>query len=250
MKSGVAAGVDAAVELARDGGLSTGALIVAAGADEEHASLGADTFASMYRADAAVVTEPTGLRLATCQKGFEWVEVETFGRVAHGSRPAEGRDAILAMGRVLSRLDALNAELEGAKPHPTLGVASLHGSTIDGGRELSVYPDRCRLRLERRTLPGEPIDAGLDEVRTILESPEQVALGECQEQRAGERVEHASSVSGCARRCRDRVAGGEATGRSSGGRSGRARGSDRLRRRSPLGGPAAPSPAPPPLVHT
>ena len=151
MKSGVAAGVDAAVELARDGGLSTGALIVAAVADEEHASLGADTFASMYRADAAVVTEPTGLRLATCQKGFEWVEVETFGRVAHGSRPAEGRDAILAMGRVLSRLDALNAELEGAKPHPTLGVASLHGSTIDGGRELSVYPDRCRLRLERRS---------------------------------------------------------------------------------------------------
>ncbi len=169
MKSGVAAVVDAAVTLARDGGLDSGCLVVAAVADEEHASLGADAFATTHRADAAVVTEPTGLRLATCHKGFEWVEVETRGRAAHGSRPAEGRDAILGMGRVLAGLDAVNARLAAGVPHPTLGVASLHASTIEGGRELSVYPDRCRLRFERRTLPGEPVDAGLHEVCGVLE---------------------------------------------------------------------------------
>ena len=106
--------------------------------------------------------------MATCHKGFEWVEVETRGRAAHGSRPADGRDAILRMGRVLGRLEAVNARLAAGSSHPLLGPASLHASTIEGGRELSVYPDRCRLSFERRTLLGEPPDAGLAEAREIL----------------------------------------------------------------------------------
>jgi len=53
--------------------------------------------------------------------------------------------------------------------HPRLGTASLHASTIGGGRELSVYPDRCRLRFERRTLMGEPSDVGLTEMRAALD---------------------------------------------------------------------------------
>ncbi len=92
------------------------------------------------------------------------------GRAAHGSRPAEGEDAILRMGRVLGRLESLSAELASRPPHPLLGSASLHGSLIEGGRELSTYPDRCVLQLERRTLPGEAPDAALSELRGILES--------------------------------------------------------------------------------
>ena len=114
MKSGVAAMVDAAAAVARRGGLPAGRLIVAAVADEEHASAGADLLVGEHRADGAVVTEPTDLRMATAHKGFEWVEVETRGRAAHGSRPADGRDAIVHMGRVLGRLEALDATLQGA----------------------------------------------------------------------------------------------------------------------------------------
>ena len=170
MKSGVAAMIDAAVRLAVRGGLPSGRLVVAAVADEEHASLGADALVRDHRADGAVVTEPTDLRMAACHKGFEWVEVETRGRAAHGSRPADGRDAILRMGRVLHRLEAVDARLAAGPSHPLLGPASLHASTVAGGRELSVYPDLCRLSFERRTLPGEPPDAGLVEAQGILDT--------------------------------------------------------------------------------
>lgn len=169
MKSGVAAMVDAAARLARDGGLATGRLIVAAVADEEHASLGSDALAKEHSADGAVVTEPTGLEVATAHKGFEWVEVETRGRAAHGSRPADGRDAILRMGRVLARLEAINTALMTGPGHPLLGTPSLHASTIVGGRELSVYPDRCCLRFERRTLTDESPEVGLTEVQRALD---------------------------------------------------------------------------------
>ena len=168
MKSGVAAMVDAAVAVARRGGLASGRLVVAAVADEEHASAGAELLAAGQRADGAVVTEPTDLRVATAHKGFEWVEVETRGRAAHGSRPADGRDAILHMGRVLACMEAVDATLQADEAHPRLGTASLHASTIHGGRAYSIYPDRCVLRFERRTVSGEAADAGLAEVRTAL----------------------------------------------------------------------------------
>ena len=141
---------------------------MAAVADEEHASAGAAALAKAHTADGAVVTEPTDLRVATAHKGFEWVEIETRGRAAHGSRPADGRDAILHMGRVLGRLEALEAALGAGATHPRLGRASLHASTIHGGQALSVYPDRCALAVERRTLVGEPPDVGLTEVRAVL----------------------------------------------------------------------------------
>ena len=168
MKSGVAAMVDAAVRVARNGGLPRGRLVVAGVADEEHASAGAEALVEGHSADGAVVTEPTDLRVATAHKGFEWVEIETRGRAAHGSRPDDGRDTILDMGRVLGRLEAVEAELEGGSTHPRLGRASLHASTIHGGQALSVYPDRCVLGVERRTLTGESSDVGLTEVERVL----------------------------------------------------------------------------------
>jgi acetylornithine deacetylase len=168
MKGGVAAMVGAARALAESGGLAGGRLIVAAVADEEFASLGAAAVARRWHADAAVVTEPTDLAIGMAHKGFAWIEVETFGRAAHGSRPREGEDAILRMGRVLARLEALDREIQARPPHPLLGTASLHASRIEGGRELSSYPDHCRLELERRTLPGETEEIALGEVRSLL----------------------------------------------------------------------------------
>jgi acetylornithine deacetylase len=154
MKGGVAAMIDSARVLARDG-LHAGRLIVAAVIDEEYESIGADALVTRWRADAAVVTEPTDLQIAIGHKGFAWFEIETRGRAAHGSRPREGRDAIVRMGRVLNELERLDRRLQARSPHPLMGTASLHASTIAGGRELSSYPDRCTLKYERRTVGGE-----------------------------------------------------------------------------------------------
>jgi acetylornithine deacetylase len=170
MKGGLAAMIDAARRLVESGGLENGRLIVAAVVDEEHASRGAEALVAGWSADGAVVTEPTDLDVAVAHKGFQWVTVETRGRAAHGSRPAEGRDAILRMGRVLARLEALGRGLERRSPHALLGTPSLHASLIHGGHELSSYPVRAWLQFERRTLPGEPADTALREMLGILDA--------------------------------------------------------------------------------
>jgi len=169
MKSGVSAMICAAQKIAESGGLDAGRLIIAAVVDEEHSSIGADALVKEFPADAAVVTEPTDLEITVGHKGFAWVEVEVLGRAAHGSRPKEGEDAILRMGRVLGRLEAVDRDLQARAPHPLVGTGSLHASTIEGGRELSSYPDSARLQMERRTLPGELESQALAEVQSILD---------------------------------------------------------------------------------
>jgi acetylornithine deacetylase len=134
-----------------------GDVVVAAVADEEHASLGVQEALRSVRADAAIVTEPTELELIVAHKGFVWAEIEVTGVAAHGSRPQLGEDAIVKAGPVLTALGELDEAL-GARTHPLLGRGSVHASTINGGVELSSYPARCVIGLERRTLPGETTD--------------------------------------------------------------------------------------------
>jgi len=168
MKGGIAAMIGAARRVVETGGLPGGKLIIAAVADEEYASVGAEALVTRWKADAAVVTEPTDLIIATGHKGFAWVEILVEGIAAHGSRPREGRDAILRMGRVLTCLEALDRKLQSRTPHPVMGTSSLHASLITGGRELSTYPDRCVLQLERRSVIGETGHTALAEVEAIL----------------------------------------------------------------------------------
>jgi acetylornithine deacetylase/succinyl-diaminopimelate desuccinylase family protein len=170
MKGGVAAMISAARAIAGHGGLRSGRVVIAAVVDEEHASIGAEALVTTWSADAAVVTEPTEMAIAVGHKGFAWVEVEVAGTAAHGSRPADGEDAILRMGRVLARLEALDATLQARPPHALMGTGSLHASLIQGGREMSTYPDRAVLQLERRTLPGEPETIAIEEVREIIDA--------------------------------------------------------------------------------
>ncbi len=152
MKAGLAAALLACREAAsRD---LAGDVVVAAVADEEHASLGVQEVLATVRADAAIVTEPTELELVIAHRGFVWAEIEVTGRAAHGSRPHLGVDAIVKAGPILIALGELDAALEG-REHRLLGRGSVHASVIHGGEELSSYPARCVIGLERRTLPGE-----------------------------------------------------------------------------------------------
>ena len=156
MKGGVAALLAAAQRLAASPGPRPN-LAVALTADEEHASIGMADLVSGPTpiADLAVVCEPTNLRVMPAHKGFVWVEAEFRGRAAHGSLPDVGIDAIRHAGLYLAELDALAADLGRREAHPLLGHGSFHAGTIRGGTAESVYPDRCSLLLERRTMPGE-----------------------------------------------------------------------------------------------
>jgi len=169
MKAGLAAIMVAAARAAGDH--LAGDVTVAAVCDEEFASAGAYAVAGSVTADAAIVTEPTGdeISIAIAHKGFTWHHIVVHGRAAHGSKPQEGVDAIAHMGHVLVAVDRLAGRLGESPGHPLLGPGSVHASIIEGGRELSTYPDSCRLQLERRTLPGETVETVEAELSAILD---------------------------------------------------------------------------------
>ena len=167
MKAGLAAALVACRDAATDG--IAGEVIVAAVADEEHASLGIQEVLREVSADAAVVTEPTELAIAMAHKGFVWIEIEVAGRAAHGSRPHLGVDAILKAGPILVGLAALDRRLAG-RPHAAVGSGSLHGSLIHGGTGESTIPDRCVITVERRTIPGETAADVEREIEDVLEA--------------------------------------------------------------------------------
>jgi acetylornithine deacetylase len=170
MKGGVAAMCAAAARLR---GALKGDVILAGVVDEEWQSAGTSAvLAAGHRADAAVVTEPTRLRVMPAHKGFSWIEVRVRGRAAHGSRWDIGVDAIRHAGLLLAELDRIDSDELPKRTHALLGRASLHASFIEGGLGLSTYPDRCVVRIERRTIPGEStvdvrleIDAACERVR-------------------------------------------------------------------------------------
>jgi acetylornithine deacetylase len=166
MKAGLAAIMLAGADAAQAG--LAGDVIVTAVCDEEVASIGTARVAERYRADAAIVSEPTEMRLALAHKGFVGFEIEAKGRAAHGSRPDLGVDAIARMGRVLVGIEELDRRLRAEPTHPLLGSGSLHASVIEGGQEFSSYPERCLLKGERRTIPGESDAHVKGELRELL----------------------------------------------------------------------------------
>ncbi len=166
MKAGLAASMLAIAQAKR---LSLrGDVLLTAVSDEEYASIGTQSIVKQWHADAAIVTEPTELQLQVAHKGFIWCEIITEGRAAHGSRPDLGRDAIVKMGRILLGLERLNHKLQDGPSHPLLGHGSLHASLIQGGQELSSYPERCVLQMERRTIPGETPQLVEEQIREVL----------------------------------------------------------------------------------
>jgi acetylornithine deacetylase len=167
MKGSLAAAMIACAALAKDP--PAGDVILTAVCDEEYASIGTSVVLRNWRADAAIVTEPTGLDVCIAHKGFIWFEVDSAGVAAHGSKPELGVDAIAKMGRVLTGIEALDQSLRARPRHPLLSSGSIHASLISGGQELSTYPERCRLSVERRTVPGETPAEAEAELQEVIE---------------------------------------------------------------------------------
>ena len=132
-----------------------GDVVISGVADEEFTSIGMSDVIEAYPVDAAIVTEPTHLQICLAHKGFVWIEIETSGRAAHGSRFELGIDANMHMGRFLAELDHYQQTLRSSAPHALVGPPSLHAATLRGGTGISTYAASCTLEIERRTIPGE-----------------------------------------------------------------------------------------------
>jgi len=169
MKGSLAAGMAAAKALADGGAALCGDLLVAAVADEEYGSIGTVDLCTRLKVDAAIVTEPTSLRVCLAHKGYMWIEVETTGCAAHGSKFEQGVDANMRMGRFLGELSKLEQELRARPGHALVGPPSLHAAMIAGGSGLSMYAASCKLQIERRTVPGETEAQVLAELQAIAD---------------------------------------------------------------------------------
>jgi acetylornithine deacetylase len=168
MKGSLAAMIGAMEALAATNERLAGDVLFTAVVDEEYMSIGTSELVKRFRADAAIVGEPTKMNIATAHRGYAWLEVETVGKPAHGSMPEKGADAIEKMARIISQLDSIRMK-SNVHRHPLLGTTSIHTSTITGGSDWSTVPARCVLRLERRLLPGEKSQAPVEELRKAIQ---------------------------------------------------------------------------------
>jgi len=156
-KGSVATFFTALCDLAKSGPRPRATEVVFAGlVDEEQAQAGSRFLAhSKFKADLAIVGEPTMLKVATAHKGSVWLNIETRGQSAHGATPWFGRNAVHEMARVVDVLETDFAARLRKRRHPLLGCASVSVGTIHGGTQPNIVPDHCHISVDRRTLPGE-----------------------------------------------------------------------------------------------
>lgn len=205
MKGSVAAIMSAAAALAHEN--LSGRVLIALVADEEYASIGAQDFVKRHSADACVLTEPSEGRLVLGHKGFVWAEIVTRGRAAHGSRWDLGVSAIAKMGRIISALEHFDQVELRRRVHPLVGPASQHCSLIEGGSGLSTYAEECRLKVERRTLPGELPRCVMQELEEVIRSTGEEAQVRCLLDRPPLDCDRKSKIASCLREAATSVTG-------------------------------------------
>jgi len=167
MKGPLAAMATALVVL-RDA-LPAGEVVLAAVADEEMESIGAERLiARGLVAEGAVVGEPTSNRLALGHKGLEWLEIEFTGRAAHGGTPEAGVNAVVAAARFVAAVGERLCPRFAARRHPLIGPPTLNFGTVAGGDQPSTVAAHCRLTLDRRTVPGESFATVVAELEELL----------------------------------------------------------------------------------
>ena len=190
MKGGLAASIIAAEALIDSGALTSGAIEISGTADEESGGYGGVAylaergFFSEPRVQHVIIPEPLNVdRVCIGHRGVWWAEIETKGRIAHGSMPFLGDSALRHMGAVLHKMEdelypALAARRtdmpvvpDGAK-QSTLNINSIHGGQREpegGGLPSPVVADSARMVIDRRFLIEETLDDVKGEVRALLE---------------------------------------------------------------------------------
>jgi acetylornithine deacetylase len=169
IKGGMAAMLAAFARLVREKPAGAVNVIMACSVDEEHTFLGVQRFVrDGLRADGAIVAEPTSLRIVRAHKGAVRWHVTTTGRACHSSSPEQGVNAIYRMGRLLTAIERYAGHLRASRTDPYLGPPTLSVGRIEGGTSVNTVPDRCRIEVDRRLIPGESSGAALIEFTASL----------------------------------------------------------------------------------
>ncbi len=188
MKGGLAASIIAVEALIESAATLPGTLEISGTVDEESGGYGGVHYLaergwfSPPRVDHVIIPEPLNVdRVCIGHRGVWWAEIETHGRMAHGSMPFLGDCAVRHMHAVVDRFErdlypklaARHTDMpvvpSGAR-HSTLNINSIHGGQAEmAGYPAPVVPDSCRMVIDRRLLIEESIDAAKGEVRELLE---------------------------------------------------------------------------------
>ena len=170
MKGALAAMAGALTSLQQSGALAAGRITLAAVIDEEMESLGVEALlTSGFRADAAIVGEPTSNRIAVGHKGLEWLSVEFEGRAAHGSTPESGINAIAAAAHFIRLVEEELLPAFEKRRDPVLGLPVINMGTISGGDQPSTVAAHCTIKLDRRWVTTETIEQVFGDLEAILE---------------------------------------------------------------------------------
>ncbi len=169
MKGGTVAAVAAIRRIVESGTKLNGDIIFLAAAGEEVDSCGAIRFAAdrngLGELAGVIIPEPTDFEVVSAHRGMLWLQITTRGKAAHSSRPQLGVNAINSMRLILNELE--NYQIP-AEPHELLGKCSMSINTIAGGKALNVVPDKCSIRIDIRTLPGQNNQRVIDDLEAIF----------------------------------------------------------------------------------
>ena len=125
-----------------------------------------DVLVAEELADAAfaITGEPTDLHVGVQAKGVLALVVEVCGTAAHGSTPWLGDNAILKSYDVFRRIETLPFSRESSDlfDRPSINLSRIHG-----GDAFNKVPDRCRMDVDIRFLPGQDTEAILDQIRAL-----------------------------------------------------------------------------------
>ena len=188
MKGGLASAVIAMEAILEESIDFPGAIEISGTVDEETGGYGGVAFLaekgffSKPRVDHVIIPEPLNVdRVCLGHRGAWWAEVETFGRIAHGSMPFLGDSAIRHMSafleliesRLFPALDKKQTRMpvvpEGAR-RSTLNLQAVHGGEAESfeGLPSPCVADSCRLIMDRRFLIEEDITEVKAEVTDLL----------------------------------------------------------------------------------
>jgi len=171
-KGSVTAQVMALLTLARVAVPLGGCLQVVVVSDEESGGLQGTQWLHQegnLETDALVIGEQTENHVAIAERVACGIDLTVFGKSAHGAMPWAGENAVLKTARVLTWLEKrLFPRLE-SRRHPYLPPPTLNIGKIQGGIQWSIVPERCKVEMDRRLIPGETREAAMQEIRQLLD---------------------------------------------------------------------------------
>jgi succinyl-diaminopimelate desuccinylase len=162
----------AMLALRRAGVVLRGHLQLVVVSDEESGGLQGTRWlhdAGRLETAALVVGEQTENRVAIAERVACGIDLTVFGKSAHGAMPWAGENAVLKTARALTWLQDRLFPMLQVRHHPYLPPPTLNVGKIQGGIQWSIVPERCKVEMDRRLVPGETREAAVEEIRQLLD---------------------------------------------------------------------------------